>query len=534
MNIVRKLKLIVVEEDKEKKNKVYKYIRDEQYNQYRGLNLGISLLYTHNQLKNVGSGAEKVLQSRIETLESKIEKSKSDLKKAKKEEKVTSLNKIIKDNIENVNILKKQYDDLKDSRILEDKQFEEKYIKPLYNVIKSQVDFQHKDNVGNAVRVVQSDFGIALKNGLANGDRSLNNYKRDFPLITRGRNLKIIKKDEEFYINWINGIKFKVLIGRKDKDRDELLYILNNAYDYQSISNKIQQVDDDGNLIFKDNGKPRKIDNPLKDYKICESSFQFNDNKLILNLNLDIKNKVSNTFVPGRVVGVDLGIKIPAYVCLNDKHYIRKSLGSFESFMKVNVQMKTRRERLYKQISKGKSGKGRQNKLQAINNLSQKRSNYNTTYNHYLSKEIIKFALDNQAGQINMEFLTSETFKKDKFMADWSYYQLQTMVKYKASKYGIEVKFVDPFLTSQTCCVCGHYEEGQRVNQAIFECKNCKKQINADYNAAQNIAKSVKYVEKKEDTLYYKLKKSKKLPKEYMSNIDEDEDEDMENVEDYI
>lgn len=168
--------------------------------------------------------------------------------------------------------------------------------------------------------------------------------------------------------------------------------------------------------------------------------------------------------------------------------------------------MKASRARMYKQISKSKSGKGRLNKLSAIDKLKEKRHSYNTTYNHYLSKEIIKFALDNKAGQINMEFLTSETFKNSKLLADWSYYQLQKMVEYKAEKQGIIVKYVDPYLTSQTCCVCGHFEEGQRENQAEFICKKCNKKLNADYNAAQNIAKSTKFVKCIEETEYYKNK----------------------------
>ena len=77
------------------------------------------------------------------------------------------------------------------------------------------------------------------------------------------------------------------------------------------------------------------------------------------------------------------------------------------------------------------------------------------------------------------------------------------------------VVFIDPYHTSQTCAVCGNYEEGQRETQAEFICKNaaCKNKdkdgknakVNADYNAALNIAKSNVVVTKKEDCQYYKL-----------------------------
>jgi transposase len=93
----------------------------------------------------------------------------------------------------------------------------------------------------------------------------------------------------------------------------------------------------------------------------------------------------------------------------------------------------------------------------------------------------------------------------------WSFFELQTMIEYKAKAAGIEVRYVDPYHTSQTCSFCGHYEKGQRVTQSKFVCKNpdCTngkgkersdgtfEGINADWNAARNIALSDKIVERK-------------------------------------
>ena len=85
------------------------------------------------------------------------------------------------------------------------------------------------------------------------------------------------------------------------------------------------------------------------------------------------------------------------------------------------------------------------------------------------------------------------------------------MIEYKAKAAGIEVRYIDPYHTSQTCSFCGHYEKGQRLNQSKFVCKNpdCVKGkgkqrsdgsfegINADWNAARNIALSTKIVDRK-------------------------------------
>lgn len=174
--------------------------------------------------------------------------------------------------------------------------------------------------------------------------------------------------------------------------------------------------------------------------------------------------------------------------------------------MRVNLQFKKRREQLHRQLNSTKGGRGRKKKLSALNQFQELQSNYNRTYNHYLSSQIIKFALDNKAGQINMELLSMKEAVKGTLLDKWPYYQLQQMVEYKAEREGIKVRYVDPYRTSQICSICGHYEEGQREKQELFTCKNkdCGRTLNADYNASRNNAMSTKYITTKEESEYYK------------------------------
>lgn len=86
----------------------------------------------------------------------------------------------------------------------------------------------------------------------------------------------------------------------------------------------------------------------------------------------------------------------------------------------------------------------------------------------------------------------------NKFLKGWSYYQLQSFIIYKANKYGIEVRKIDPHYTSQTCSCCGYVDEKNRPKnekgQSYFKCLKCGHEENADFNAAKNIAKSVNFV----------------------------------------
>nr|WP_240550476.1 transposase [Halomicrobium salinisoli] len=64
------------------------------------------------------------------------------------------------------------------------------------------------------------------------------------------------------------------------------------------------------------------------------------------------------------------------------------------------------------------------------------------------------------------------------------------MVEYKADEYGIVVDTVNPQYTSQQCSKCGCTLEENRDDQH-FECLDCSYTVNADYNAAKNVARKL-------------------------------------------
>lgn len=59
------------------------------------------------------------------------------------------------------------------------------------------------------------------------------------------------------------------------------------------------------------------------------------------------------------VVGVDLGIAIPAVCALNTNDYSRLSIGSADDFLRVRTKIQAQRKRLQKDIAKSKGGHGR-------------------------------------------------------------------------------------------------------------------------------------------------------------------------------
>lgn len=410
---VRKLQLTIINDNEELRKQQYKFIRDSQYVQYKGLNETMSYLATGYYANGMDLKSEGYKELRKSVTNSLF-----------------------------------IYDNMNFGKGI--------------------------DSKSAIINRVKKDFENSVKNGIARGERKITNYKRDYPLLTRGRSLKFYEKDNEYYITWVNKITFKIILCKK------------NHKNYLELEHTI-----------------RKILNG--DYKVCESGIFFNKkNKLMLNLTLDIPYIKDESFIDGRIVGVDLGIKIPAYCSLNDTQYIHQAIGSIDDLLRVRQQFNSRRKRLQKKLGLTQGYKLRY-KSKELDNLNSKEKNYAQTYNHMVSKRIIEFAKKNKAGQINLELLSmSGDAGNSAIIRYWGYYQLQTMIEYKAEREGIKVMYVDPYHTSQTCSICGHYESGQRNTQEEFICKGCGHEENADLNASRTIAKSTNYITKKEESQYYK------------------------------
>jgi putative transposase len=242
------------------------------------------------------------------------------------------------------------------------------------------------------------------------------------------------------------------------------------------------------------------------EYKAGISSIQIKEDKVFLLLSVNIPNKSPKGLNPDITVGVDLGITIPAY-CALSVGKSRVALGHSNDFLRVRLQMQARRKRLIKSMTLTQGGKGKNKKLKVLDKIKECERNFVQTYNHNISKKVIEFAEKNGAATIKLEFLTGigQVDRNKPKLRNWSFYELQTMIKYKAERAGIKILFVDAYHTSTQCGICSNHEPKQRIDQTTFICKNTKcegygKKVSADYNAALNIARSKKIVTNKLET----------------------------------
>ena len=104
-------------------------------------------------------------------------------------------------------------------------------------------------------------------------------------------------------------------------------------------------------------------------------------------------------------------------------------------------------------------------------------------YNFIFAISVVNLAIKHNAKMIQMENLAGTEFTKNQF-----YFELQRQIQYLGSQRGIASRYVNRDFTSQKCSKCGFIHKGNRIDQSSFLCLKCGFRINADHNAAKNIA----------------------------------------------
>ena len=177
------------------------------------------------------------------------------------------------------------------------------------------------------------------------------------------------------------------------------------------------------------------------------------------------------------LLGVDRGVNNIA-VC---------SDGQFFGASQVkNVRCKYRRLRAKLQSKGTKSAK------RLLKRMSGKERRFQTDVNHCISKSIVNkpvtvFVLEDLTGiRPNKKERTSKG-KQNFWLSNWSFYQLEQFIEYKAESLGKVMIKIDPAYTSQECSACGEVNKNSR-NGLRYKCKCCGFELNSDLNAARNIA----------------------------------------------
>ncbi len=186
-----------------------------------------------------------------------------------------------------------------------------------------------------------------------------------------------------------------------------------------------------------------------------------------------------------KVIGVDLGIK-------------RLAVTSHPRFFGGKHVKET--NNCYFRLRRKLQAKGTRSAKRHLKKVSGRLKRFQADCNHKVAKQIVSSCQPGDS--LVMENLTDirqrtkGRRKQRRAMSNWSFAELQGFLAYKAASKGISVEFVDARYSSQACSKCGYIDKRNRVCQSEFSCKNrqCGYQLNADYNAALNLARRAKSV----------------------------------------
>ena len=177
-----------------------------------------------------------------------------------------------------------------------------------------------------------------------------------------------------------------------------------------------------------------------------------------------------------KIMGVDLGLKVPAVAVTDDEKVRFFGNGRQNKFKK----------RKFRSVRKKL---GKKKNLPAIRQLNNKEQRWMLDQDHKVSRAIVDFAKEKNISVIRLEQLanirqtTRTSRKNEKNLYTWSFYRLSQFIEYKAKLEGIKVEYVNPAYTSQTCPKCS---EKNKAQDRKYKCK-CGFEKHRDIIGAMNI-----------------------------------------------
>ena len=251
---------------------------------------------------------------------------------------------------------------------------------------------------------IQSSFSKS-KLDYCQGLKSLPNFKKNMPIpfpadyVTKGR---YDAEKKAFCFN-ILAIPFKTYLGRDFTDKRLVLQRFLN-----------------------------------KEIKLCTSKIQLKDGKIFWLAVFEFE-KEEHLLKPEVIAEASLSLEHPIVVKVNKR---RMNIGTKEEFLHRRLAIQASQKRIQESIHYARSGKGVKRKRKALYKIDDRESRYVSNRLHVYSKQLIDFCIQQHAGTlvlVNQEDKIGIAKDQEFVLRNWSYYELQTKIKYKAEKAGIEL-----------------------------------------------------------------------------------------------
>ncbi|HFK5596966.1 MULTISPECIES: hypothetical protein [Weeksellaceae] len=260
------------------------------------------------------------------------------------------------------------------------------------------------DILGSLNNTIQSTFS-KNKADYWQGTKSLRNFKKDIPIPLPVKCLSKIRYVEEtkaFCFNMF-AIPVKTYLGKDYTDKRVIM-----------------------ERLLKE------------EIKLCTSQIQLKDRKIFWLAVFEFE-KEKNLLKPEIIAEASLSLEHPIVVKANN---VTINIGSKEEFLYRRLAIQASQKRIQDGIAYARSGNGTKRKQKALYKSDNMESKYVSHRLHLYSRKLIDFCIRQQAGTLvlkNQEEKIGIAKEQEFVLRNWSYYELQTKIKYKAEKAGIEL-----------------------------------------------------------------------------------------------
>ena len=260
-------------------------------------------------------------------------------------------------------------------------------------------------------------------------------------------------------------------------------------------------------IYLKENGKLQIPTIGNVSFGSARSGFDLSCRKQVANISFDgkywylsytedVETKVQNLPDYTDGIGIDLGIKTLATL---SNGTIVPNIKTFRRVRILNKRLKRLQRKVSRKYLINKCNK--HNKTKNIIKLERRiklihRSLKNIRINHI--RKFVSELIKKQPQHIAIEDLNVKGMMRNKHLAkdiaNCSFYTIKEHLIRKAKERNIVVRLVDRFYpSSKTCSNCGSYKKDLKLSQRVYHCNSCQKEIDRDFNASRNIARTDRY-----------------------------------------
>lgn len=278
---------------------------------------------------------------------------------------------------------------------------------------------------GQVGRNVMQDMNTQIKAGLLKGKISLRTKRLDAPLMIGGKALiKFTTPYENDDMIWENCDKHDFTVNMHFVNNIVFRLVFGNPYRSHELRTTMARI-------------------LTGEYQHGGGSLQISKGKIFLNLSVNVPQvdvELDDDIVVGCHYGFDSLLTVSCINKTTGEVLSSKAIGNTEAFLQKRLEKQKQRERLQASIAYNAGGHGRKKKLKPLENFKKSEAAFAKTANHQWSSSVVKFAVHQKAKTIILEEVEKD--KLDQFvLRNWSYYQFQQFVTYKAKQKGIVVKF---------------------------------------------------------------------------------------------